>query len=151
LGEEYQLVVSGQKGWLVGALRQFLRHYPIRDQVFFTGYVPPHDIPWFMNGADLFVFPSLYEGFGLPVLEAMSCGTPVISSSRSSIPEIVGSAGILIDPTDIRELADQIIRLLRNPAEQKRLSLAGIEQAGRFTWRETARKTLDVYRSVYAL
>ncbi|MEW6185773.1 MAG: glycosyltransferase family 1 protein [Thermodesulfobacteriota bacterium] len=149
LGDEYQLVVSGQRGWLVRALRQFFKHYPMRDRVLFTGYVPLGDIPWFMNGADLFVFPSLYEGFGLPVLEAMSCGTPVISSKRSSIPEIVGSAGVLVDPTDRRELADRIVGLLRDPLELKRLSQAGIEQAGRFTWRETARKTLEVYRSVY--
>ena len=148
LGPEVQLVVSGQKGWLIRSLNQFLKNYPNRDQVFFTGYVPMEELPFFMNGAELFVFPSLYEGFGLPVLEAMSCGTPVISSNRSSIPEIIGSAGILIDPTDTRELADRIIFLLRNREERKRLSLLGKEQAARFSWEEAARKTLDVYRSV---
>jgi len=147
-GSEYQLVVSGQKGWLIRSLSQFLKNYPNRDQVLFTGYVPVEDLPFFMNGAELFVFPSLYEGFGLPVLEAMSCGIPVVSSNRSSIPEIVGSAGVLIDPTNTQELADQIIVLLRNEAERNRLSLLGKEQAARFSWLEVARKTLDVYRSV---
>jgi glycosyltransferase involved in cell wall biosynthesis len=148
LGDEYQLVVSGQKGWLTRSLSHFLINYPAKDQVLFTGYVPMEDIPLFMNGAELFVFPSLYEGFGLPVLEAMSCGTPVISSNRSSIPEIVGLAGVLVDPTDIRELADSIIGLLRNPEEKMRLSQLGKEQSARFSWDEVARKTLDVYRSV---
>jgi len=148
LGNEYQLVVSGQRGWLTRSLSHFLKNYPAQDQVLFTGYVPIEDIPLFMNSAEAFVFPSLYEGFGLPVLEAMSCGTPIISSNRSSIPEIVGSAGILIDPTDIQELADRIIGLLRNPGEKMRLSQLGKEQSARFSWNEAARKTLDVYRSV---
>jgi glycosyltransferase involved in cell wall biosynthesis len=148
LGNEYQLVVSGQKGWLIRSLSRFLKDYPVRDQVFFTGYVPMEDIPMFMNAADLFVFPSLYEGFGLPVLEAMSCGTPVISSNRSSIPEIVGSAGVLVDPTDINDLAGRIIGLLRNPEERVRLSRLGLEQAARFSWPEAAGKTMEVYRSV---
>jgi glycosyltransferase involved in cell wall biosynthesis len=148
MGKTYQLVVSGQKGWLTGSLSRFFKNYPVRDQVLFTGYVPVEDIPLFMNGADLFVFPSVYEGFGLPVLEAMSCGTPVISSNRSSIPEIVGSAGILVNPTDIRLLADKIIELLRNKEERELFSRLGIDQAARFSWTEAARQTLDVYRSV---
>jgi glycosyltransferase involved in cell wall biosynthesis len=147
-GSEYQLVVSGQKGWLIRSLSQFLKNYPNREQVRFTGYVPMEDLPFFMNGAELFVFPSLYEGFGLPVLEAMSCGIPVVSSNRSSIPEIVGSAGALIDPTNTQELADQIIALLSNEADRNRLSMLGKEQAARFSWLEVARKTLEVYRSV---
>lgn len=150
LGTEYQLVVSGQKGWLIRSLSHFLKNYPMRDQVLFTGYVPMEDLPLLMNGAEIFVFPSLYEGFGLPVLEAMSCGTPVISSNRSSIPEIVGSAGVLIDPTDVQELAHRIVYLLRNGEERRRLSLLGKDQAARFSWEEVARKTLDVYRSVPA-
>jgi glycosyltransferase involved in cell wall biosynthesis len=148
LGNEYQLVVSGQKGWLIHSLSHFLKNYPMRDQILFTGYIQMEDLPLFMNGAEIFVFPSLYEGFGLPVLEAMSCGTPVISSNRSSIPEIVGSAGVLVDPTDIQNLAERIIHLLREPAERMRLSQLGKEQAARFSWVEAARKTLDVYRLV---
>jgi glycosyltransferase involved in cell wall biosynthesis len=148
VGNEYQLVVSGQRGWLTGSLSRFFNNYPNRDQVLFTGYVPMEEIPLFMNGAEVFVFPSLYEGFGLPVLEAMSCGTPVISSNRSSIPEIVGSAAVLVDPTSIRDLADRIIELLKNPDERRRLSRLGLEQASRFSWIEAARQTLDVYRSV---
>jgi glycosyltransferase involved in cell wall biosynthesis len=148
VGTDYQLVVSGQKGWLIRSLSRFLKTYPMREQVFFTGYVPLEDLPYLMNGAEIFVFPSLYEGFGLPVLEAMSCGTPVISSNRSSIPEIAGSAGILVDPTDVQALADQIVYLLRNGEERRRLSRLGQEQAARFSWEEVARKTHQVYRSV---
>ncbi len=147
-GDQYQLVVSGQRGWLTGSLNRFFRNYPVRDQVFFTGYVPAEHIPLFMNGAELFVFPSLYEGFGLPVLEAMSCGTPVISSNCSSIPEIIGSAGLLVDPTKIKDLADRIIELLSNSDLRRRLSQLGIKQASRFSWIEAARQSLDVYRSV---
>lgn len=146
--EPYRLVVSGQRGWLVGSLRRYFKTYPLRERVVFTGYVPEEDIPWFMNGADLFVFPSLYEGFGLPVLEAMSCGTPVITSNRSSLPEIVGKAAILADPDDVRDLAERIIEVLRRPEEKVRLSRAGREQAAKFTWAETARRTLEVYRAV---
>jgi glycosyltransferase involved in cell wall biosynthesis len=148
MGNEYQLVVSGQRGWLTGSLSRFFKNYPDRDQVLFTGYVPIEEIPLFMNGAEVFVFPSLYEGFGLPVLEAMSCGTPVISSNRSSIPEIVGSAAVLVDPTSVQDLAGRIIELLKNPVERMHLSQLGLEQASRFSWIEAARQTLDVYRSV---
>jgi glycosyltransferase involved in cell wall biosynthesis len=146
--EDYALVLSGQPGWLTQSLQRFLQDYPQKDRILFTGYVPRSDLPLFMNGAELFVFPSLYEGFGLPVLEAMSCGTPVISSNCSSIPEIVEDAGLLIDPSDPRDLAEHIIYLLKNPEERERLSERGLQQAALFTWRETARKTLDVYRSI---
>jgi glycosyltransferase involved in cell wall biosynthesis len=146
--EPYRLVVSGQKGWLVGSLRRYYKAYPLRERIFFTGYVPEEDLPYLMNGAELFVFPSLYEGFGLPVLEAMSCGTPVITSNCSSLPEIVGTAAVLTDPADVRGLADRIIEVLSRPEERERLRQAGREQAARFTWTETARKTFEVYKAV---
>jgi glycosyltransferase involved in cell wall biosynthesis len=146
--EDYALVLSGQPGWLTQALQRFLQDYPLKDRILFTGYVPRNDLPLFMNGAELFVFPSLYEGFGLPVLEAMSCGTPVISSNCSSIPEIVEDAGVLVDPDDPLALAEQIIRLLKNPEERERLSELGLQQAARFSWRKTARQTLAVYHSI---
>jgi glycosyltransferase involved in cell wall biosynthesis len=148
MGSEYKLVVSGQKGWLIRSLSRFLKTYPMKDRLFFTGYVPQDDLPYFMNGAELFVFPSLYEGFGLPVLEAMSCGTPVVSSNQSSIPEIMGSAGVLVDPTDVAVLAQTIIRLLRDKEERDHLRQLGQAQAARFSWVEVAQKTLQVYRSV---
>jgi glycosyltransferase involved in cell wall biosynthesis len=148
MGSEYQLVVSGQKGWLIHSLSRFLKTYPMKDRLFFTGYVPQEDLPYFMNGAELFVVPSLYEGFGLPVLEAMRCGTPVVSSNQSSIPEIMGSAGALVDPTDVTMLAETIIRLLRNREEREHLSQLGQAQAARFSWVDVAQKTLQVYRSV---
>jgi glycosyltransferase involved in cell wall biosynthesis len=145
---EYVLVLSGQPGWLTGNLQRFLARYPFKERIIFTGYVPREDLPLFMNGAELFVFPSLYEGFGLPVLEAMNCGTPVITSNRSSIPEIVGSAAVMIDPEDPAALAEMIVSLLRRPEEREKMSRLGLEQAGRFTWEEAARKTLAVYQSI---
>lgn len=148
IDNEYVLVLSGQPGWLTGKLQRFLAGYPFKERILFTGYVPPEDLPLFMNGAEMFVFPSLYEGFGLPVLEAMACGTPVISSNRSSIPEIVGPAAQLVDPEDPTALAEMILFLIRHPEERERMSAQGLEQAGRFTWEQAARKTLAVYQSV---
>jgi glycosyltransferase involved in cell wall biosynthesis len=148
INNEYVLVLSGQAGWLTGTLQRFLEQYPFKERIIFTGYVPQQDLPLFMNGAEMFVFPSLYEGFGLPVLEAMNCGTPVISSNRSSIPEIVGPAALLIDPEDPTALAEMIVFLIRHPEERERLRLLGLEQAARFTWEEAARKTLAVYQSL---
>jgi glycosyltransferase involved in cell wall biosynthesis len=146
--QEHLLVVSGQKGWLIRSLSQYLKDYPRKEDLRFTGYVPAEELPLFMSAAELFVFPSLYEGFGLPVLEAMSCGVPVISANRSSIPEIVGSAAVLVDPTQAKELAETIRVLLENPEERKRLSLLGQAQAAQFSWEEVARKTSQIYRAI---
>jgi glycosyltransferase involved in cell wall biosynthesis len=148
INNEYVLVLSGQPGWLTGSLQRFLARYPFKERIIFTGYVPREDLPLFMNGAEMFVFPSLYEGFGLPVLEAMHCGTPVISSNRSSIPEIVGPAALLIDPEDPSALAEMIVYLIRHPDQREKMRALGLEQAARFTWEEAALKTLAVYHSL---
>ena len=148
LRNEYVLVLSGQPGWLTANLQHFLDKYSLKDRIIFTGYVPRDDLPLFMNGAEMFVFPSLYEGFGLPVLEAMSCGTPVISSDRSSIPEIAGQAAILVDPHDPEAIAESILLLIHHPAEREKLRWAGLQQAARFTWKDAALKTLAVYQSL---
>jgi glycosyltransferase involved in cell wall biosynthesis len=100
------------------------------------------------NLADIFVFPSLYEGFGLPVLEAMACGTPVITSNCSSLPEVAGDAAILVNPEDEDELAEAIMRLITNDSLRESLRKKGLERAKLFTWEDTARKTLKLFKEV---
>jgi alpha-1,3-rhamnosyl/mannosyltransferase len=112
------------------------------------GPVPEADLPALYSMADLFVFPSLYEGFGLPVLEAMACGVPVVCSNTSSLPEVAGDAALLVDPTDIRALAAAMERALTDEHLRAEMRARGLERARRFTWEEAARRTLDVYRRV---
>ena len=105
-------------------------------------------MPALYSAADVFAFPSLYEGFGLPVLEAMACGTPVIASNTSAIPEIAADTGILFDPYDTRGLTEAIVRVLDNAELRAEMRANGLERARRFTWQKTAEATLDLYRSV---
>ncbi|HIQ02105.1 MAG TPA: glycosyltransferase family 1 protein, partial [Anaerolineales bacterium] len=110
------------------------------------GPVPEADLPALYTGATTFVFPSLYEGFGLPVLEAMACGTPVACSNTSSLPEVVGDAALTFDPTDTAGIADAVARLLEDADLQADLRERGLRRAARFSWERTARATLTVYR-----
>ncbi|RME45048.1 MAG: glycosyltransferase family 1 protein [Chloroflexi bacterium] len=116
----------------------------IEDAVIFPGWIEEDDKPALYTGAELFVFPSRYEGFGLPVLEAMACGTPVVTSNTSSLPEIVGDAGLTLDPNDASTLAEGMWQVLRDPDRRQAMREAGLRQAGRFSWHRTARATLDV-------
>jgi len=106
------------------------------------------DLPALYSGATLFVFPSLYEGFGLPVLEAMACGTPVVCSNTSSLPEIVGEAALTFDPLDVTEMAAKIEEVLHNEALREEMREKGLRQAAKFSWERTAQETLEVYREV---
>lgn len=119
------------------------------DRVIFLRELPEADLPLMYNAADLFVFPSLYEGFGLPPLEAMACGTPVVTSNTSALPEVVGDAGIMVDPTRVDELADAMLRILRSPDLRCEMSAKGLERARTYTWEETARQTRKAYEEVY--
>jgi glycosyltransferase involved in cell wall biosynthesis len=119
----------------------FARDVP---SVVFAGYVNDHDLPAVYSGAQMFVYPSLYEGFGLPVLEAMACGTPVVCSSATALPEVVGDAGILVDPYQPEAIADGIRRLLADIPLQQRLRQRGLELAGEYTWERTAKATWQV-------
>ena len=118
------------------------------DAVCYTGWVEEGDKPALYAGALAFVFPSLYEGFGLPVLESISCGTPVIVGQGSSLEEVAGPGGLAVPPGDVGRLADALVRLVSSPQLRERLSLGGLEHASRFSWRETARRTLAAYRWV---
>jgi len=120
----------------------------LAKDVFFMDYIPEEDLPSIYNLADLFVYPSLYEGFGLPPLEAMACGTPVVTSNTSSLPEVVGDAGIMVDPMDVDALADSMHQVLTDEALQMKLKAKGISQAKEFSWEKTAQKTWKIYEQV---
>ena len=147
-GANVNLVITGKKGWYYEGLFKLVDDLNLKNKVIFTGYVSEKDLPALYSGAKAFVFPSLYEGFGLPILEAMACGTPVISSNTSSMPEVIGQAGILISPKDERVWAQNIIKILRDRGLAQTLSQMGIRQAKKFSWEETAQKTIAVYKEV---
>ncbi len=144
-----KLVITGKKGWYYQGIFTLARKLKMADQIVFTGYVADQDTPLLYAGAKLFVFPSLYEGFGLPPLEAMTVGVPVISSNTSSLPEVVGKGGILLPPKKIDEWAMWIGKIIRNPTLRQNLIKAGRRQAQKFSWTTTARKTVEVYQEVY--
>ncbi len=146
---ECRLVIAGKRGWLCDGYDKTLAGLPAatREMIIQTEYFPTSDLAALYNLAALLVYPSLYEGFGLPVLEAMACGCPVVTSNVSSLPELAGGAGRLVDPLDVEAIAAAISAVLADPAERERMWREGLQQAARFSWEETARKTLDVYRS----
>jgi glycosyltransferase involved in cell wall biosynthesis len=139
-----QLVIAGKRGWLMEQIEQRAAQHGIGERVRFTGYVDDDDLPALLSGALAFVFPSLYEGFGMPVLEAMACGTPVLTAATSSLPEVAGDAALLVDPRDRRAIADALMRLVDDAALRERLRSRGLEQAARFTWERCAVETLRV-------
>lgn len=148
-GHKVKLAISGQKGWLTRRLFKALGEIDIHRDVVFTGYVSHQDLPLLMCAAHAFVFPSLYEGFGLPVLEAMSCGTPVVTSDISSLPEIVGDKAVLVDPNSSESVAQGLQRILEDSQLHSRLAAEGFERAKLFSWNKAARETLDIYRRVH--
>ena len=150
-GKELQLVIAGGKGWFSEQLYQKVRELELDKYIVFTGFVPDEDLPALYSGAELFVFPSIYEGFGLPVLEAMSCGTPVVTSNVSSLPEVAGNAGFLVDPYDSKAILQGIETVLSDTHRQEQMQQAGYLQARQFSWRKTAEETYNVYREVYQM
>jgi glycosyltransferase involved in cell wall biosynthesis len=143
------LVVAGRKGWLYQPVFDRVRELGLEGRVYFTDYIHSADAPTLMNAAEVFVFPSLYEGFGLPPLEAMACGTPVICSNASSLPEVVGEGGILFQPRDVGGLVAAIESVLSDERLRAQLCARGLAQASRFSWERAARETLFVYRRVF--
>jgi glycosyltransferase involved in cell wall biosynthesis len=142
------LVIVGKHGWLSDDFYAALTENPCRDAVRFTGYVEDVDLPAIFAAATLFTFPSLYEGFGLPPLEAMACGTPVVCSNTSSLPEVVGDAALTVDPTDTDALRAALHRVLSDIEFQAELRARGLRQAARFSWERAARETLAVYQTL---
>jgi glycosyltransferase involved in cell wall biosynthesis len=142
--EPPQLLLAGKCGWLYDDLLSSVQSRGLGDLIRFADYVEQDDLPALYSGALAFVFPSLYEGFGLPPLEAMSCGTPVLSSNASSLPEVVGDAGLLLDPHDASAWGDAVKRVMEDDGLRESLSRKGIERAAGFTWERCARETLGV-------
>ncbi|OQY31441.1 MAG: hypothetical protein B6243_08540, partial [Anaerolineaceae bacterium 4572_5.2] len=118
----------------------------LSEHIVFPGYLPQEDLPLWYNASDLFVYPSHFEGFGLPVLEAMACGTPVITSNVSSLPEVAGEAGILLHPTDTEALNQAMQTVFRNANLARDMRQKGLVQAAKFNWRKTAAQTAQIYR-----
>jgi glycosyltransferase involved in cell wall biosynthesis len=147
---EHDLVMIGAEGWLTGELRETLSRLRLDGRVKMTGFMDDADLPRWYAAADLFVFPSLYEGFGLPVIEAMACGTPVLASATSSLPEVAGGAAVLFDPLRIDAIADAIVQLSGDTAQKAELARMGMARALAFTWSATAEQTIRVYREAAA-
>jgi len=121
----------------------------IEQRVVFTEYLSDQDLVLLYNIADVFVFPTLYEGFGFPPLEAMACGTPVVTSNISSLPEIVGNAAVLVNPYKVDSIVDGVVTVLKNWDLRKNLIKKGFKQVKLFTWEKTAEQTVKVYEEVY--
>ena len=144
-GFQQRLAIVGRRGWMFKDIFTTAKTLKLEGRVIFTGYVPDEELPYLYNGARVFAYPSLYEGFGLPVLEAMACGAPVVTSNASSMPEIVGEAGLLVDPHDRRQLTEAIERLIVDDDLHHALQEQGVRRAADFSWEKTARETLKAY------
>jgi glycosyltransferase involved in cell wall biosynthesis len=147
-GNSIKLIHAGPFGWLNEEVKHTITTLGLQDSVRFLGRVPLDDLVGLYNMADLFVFPSLYEGFGLPVLEAMSCGCPTITSNISSLPEVAGDAAILVDPYKIDTLAAAIDEVLNDRNLSKKMRASGLERSKLFSWQRCAQETLAVYHQV---
>jgi glycosyltransferase involved in cell wall biosynthesis len=144
------LVVVGGKGWLYDDFFQRLEALEIRDSVYFPGYVPAADLPLLYSAASLAAMPSVYEGFGLPVLEAMACGTPVVCSQTSSLPELGGTAARYFDPYDVEAMADVIRAVWTDDNMRAEMSRQGLSEAVKFSWSRAAEETYQVYEAILA-
>lgn len=144
----YQLVIAGRRGWYFDEVFRLVEELHLDSKINFTDFVNEQDKPYLIVGAKIFIYPSLYEGFGLPVLEALSCGIPTITSNISSLPEVTGDAALLINPSNAEELYLSIKRLLSDEVLYAQLKQRAIEQAKKFSWEYTAQQTLEVYNSL---
>ncbi|HEY5884873.1 MAG TPA: glycosyltransferase family 1 protein [Pyrinomonadaceae bacterium] len=145
-----QLVIAGGEGWLMEEFLSLAGGAHIRDRLRLTGYIHDEDLRALYSSCRVFVYPSLYEGFGLPPLEAMACGAPVVTSRIPSIVETVGDAASLVDPRNAKELSASIVELLTDENKRRSYSTAGLTRAAGFSWEQTARATLDIYQQVMA-
>jgi glycosyltransferase involved in cell wall biosynthesis len=143
-----QLALCGGRGWLCDEVFKLVEDLKLQDQVRFTGYVDDADLPALYSAAEAFLYPSFYEGFGLPPLEAMACGTPVITSDVTSLPEVVGKAGLTHAPNDARALTEAIVKLLVDETAREHFKREGLKQAAKFSWERAARETQSIYNEV---
>jgi len=147
--EDVHIVLAGGKGWLFGDTFAVVDELKLDSRVHFVGRVPSEDLLYLYNAAELLAHPAFYEGFGLPPLEAMACGLPVIVSNVASLPEVVGDAGLLIDPHNVDELTIAMWRVLNDDQLRQEMREKGLRQAGCFSWERAARETLDIYRLAF--
>lgn len=145
---DVQLVLAGQKGWLFEEVFELASELKLEDHALFVGRVSSEELLWLYNAAKALVAPSIYEGFGLTPLEALACGTPVVVANTSSLPEVVGDAGLLIDPNKADEIAVAMWRILTDSELRKSLIEKGLKRAAHFSWDKAAQETLDLYHSV---
>ncbi|MDQ4076560.1 MAG: glycosyltransferase family 4 protein [Chloroflexota bacterium] len=144
----HDLVIAGKKGWYTDPLFRRVKELGLEQRVYFTGYVADEALPMLYNQASLFVFPSRYEGFGLPPLEAMACGVPVVYSDVASLPEVVGEAGLPVPPDDETALAAAILRVLSDETLRETMRVRGLARAATFTWEAAARRMSDIYEAM---
>lgn len=146
--KQYPLVLVGSKGWGSAKLEKLIDKLIKKEEVFYLGYVPETDLPYLYSGAHVFLYLSLYEGFGLPVLEALASGVPCITSDVSSIPEVVENTGLLVNPRDVDAITETLKRLLNDPVLQADLKREGPIQASKFSWEMCVNNTIDVYEAI---
>lgn len=146
--QDIDLVIAGGKGWLEDPIYATIQRLNMQERVHMIGFVDDADLPALYSAAHCFAFPSLYEGFGLPVLESMACDTPVVTSALSSLPEVAGDAALLVDPYDTAAIADALDQLVNDDALRARLIAAGRQQIGHFTWTKAATQLLAIYQQM---
>jgi len=146
--EDYQLIIAGEKKGTYNKLLIKASKTCLADDIVFTGFIPEKEIPMVINAASLFIFPSIYEGFGIPLLEAMACGTPILASNVSSIPEVAGDAALLFDPYNINEMANKIDRVINDKELRQKLVQRGFERIKKYSWKNTAKEILGVFEEV---
>jgi glycosyltransferase involved in cell wall biosynthesis len=146
-----KLVVIGMRGWMSDGIESLIRKLELKNHVIFLGYLSDAELRYFYNRAEAFLFPSFYEGFGFPIVEAFCCGTPVVTSNVSSCPEVAGDAALITDPYNPEAIADSVAQLLTDQALRKTLIERGLKRACDFNFRKTASKTLEVYREAYRM
>lgn len=143
-----ELVLAGGKGWLCDGIYARVKSLGLENRVIFTKYVPSGDMTALMCGALAFVFPSLYEGFGMPPLEALACGVPVLVSGEASLPEVTGDCAVIVDPYSVKSIAQGLYRLYSSEELRRDLSIRGTERAREFTWENSARKLYNIYKEL---
>ena len=146
-----QLVIAGKKGWLTDKLFEYIESARLGDRINFIGYLGDDELGALYSACRVMVYPALYEGAGLPTLEAMACGAPVITTNTPAISEMVGDKALLFSPADVHTLARHIIELLTTPAARDSMSRAGIHHAARFSWDRAARETLEIYQKALGI
>ncbi len=146
LKTEHTLVLAGGIGWQAEAILAEAKQPALKNKVTLPGFIADEDLPALYSAADLFAYPSLYEGFGLPVLEAMACGTPIVTANTSALPEVTGQAGLLVDPLDVSAITQAMTDILTNHSLHEYLSQKGRVQAANFTWKNTAKELVNLYQ-----